>query len=187
MSRALRVAVLGASWAIVLAAVMALGVPAGAHHNDPVDANDTVGLLDVRTVLHGHLMLPRSWTIVTYPPWTTRKMWDAGYLLVYLDTVNDTDMDYYALVRSTGRHMSGTLWKIRTPQHRDRFIGPLRARHPTRRSVGLAIPFGKLSVGPSRTTYRWFVLTIFHSNLCPKNCFDRVPDVGAVVDSLSLT
>jgi hypothetical protein len=175
-----RAGVTAATVVLALVIVAAALPPALAHHSDRTDPNDTPGLLDVRVVEHGHTNLPRSWNVITYRRWTERKIWDMGYVLVYLDTVGDKQMDFYALIRSTGRGMVGQLYKIRTPRRLDRLLSPLDTRRGNRRSVSVEVPFHKLNVGGQRTSYRWSVLTIFNSNACRRNCFDRVPNNGAI-------
>lgn len=178
--RRLGAAVAGSVLGLVIVAVALL--PAIAHHSDQTDPNDTPGRLDVRVVEHGHANLPRSWNVITFGRWTARKIWDAGYVLVYLDTVSNSKMDYYALIRSTGRGMVAQLYKIRTPQRLDLLLSPLDARRKNQRSVSVEVPFHRLNVGGQRTGYRWSVQTIFRSSACRRNCFDRVPNQGAIAE-----
>lgn len=146
------------------------------------DPNDTPGKLDVREVRHGPLLnLPRGWTVETFARWTAKQIWDTGFVLVFLDTIGTPADDYYALVRSTGRGLAGSLWR---DDHRDRQIGKLKVSRANRREVTVVVPFRKLKIGDSRTTYRWRVLTIFKSDACSRNCFDRAPNSGSVEEVL---
>jgi hypothetical protein len=171
-----------AGFAATLVTLSVLGaavLPALAHDQDQLDRNDTEGRLDVRSVEHAHENLPRMWTVITFRGWTTRRIWDAGYVVVFLDTFAAEDADYYALLRSNRRRMTGTLWRIRD-NGINRQIARVRARRPNRSSVRVAIPFGRLNVGESRVSYSWSVLTIYQSGACPRNCFDFVPNNGLV-------
>ncbi len=169
--------------ALVLA-LLAAGSPAAANHTDQTDANDTRGVLDVAAVFHRHDAVPPSWEIVTFARWTPGSIWDAGYLLVWIDTLGDEDPDYYALVRSTGRGVAGSLWRDR--RRKDAFVARLRTNRANQRSVRVAVPFRKMEVGDHRTIYRWSVQTILTGGPCSRPCFDLVPDGGALIEE-SLT
>jgi hypothetical protein len=165
-------------------ALLAAGSPAAANHTDQTDANDTRGVLDVAAVFHRHDAVPPSWEIVTFARWTPGSIWDAGYLLVWIDTLGDEDPDYYALVRSTGRGVAGSLWRDR--RRKDTFAGRLRTNRANQRSVRVAVPFRKMEIGDHRTIYRWSVQTILTGGPCSRPCFDLVPDGGAQIEE-SLT
>ena len=169
--------------ALVLA-LLAAGSPAAANHTDQTDANDTRGVLDVAAVFHRHDAVPPSWEIVTFARWAPGSIWDAGYLLVWIDTLGDEDPDYYALVRSTGRGVAGSLWRDR--RRKDAFVARLRTNRANQRSVRVAVPFRKMDVGDHRTIYRWSVQTILTGGPCSRPCFDLVPDGGAQIEE-SLT
>jgi hypothetical protein len=178
-------AVVIAAVGIVLAAagmVLAVVGPALAHHSDIADEADTRGVLDVRAVLHGHDRAPRTWEVVTYARWTARQIWDAGYVLVWLDTIGDEAPDYYALARSTGRRrrMSGSLFHDR--DRRDVFVSKLDTRRRNQRSITIEVPFHRMSVGRHRTSYRWSAETILNGGPCPRSCFDYIPNGGAQVE-----
>jgi hypothetical protein len=165
-------------------ALLAAGSPAAANHTDQTDANDTRGVLDVSAVFHRHDAVPPSWEIVTFARWTPGSIWDAGYLLVWIDTLGDEDPDYYALVRSTGRGVAGSLWRDR--RSKDAFVARLRTNRANQRSVRVAVPFRKMEIGDHRTIYRWSVQTILTGGPCSRPCFDLVPDGGALIEE-SLT
>ena len=169
--------------ALVLA-LIASGSPAAANHTDQTDANDTGGVLDVAAVFHRHDAVPPSWEIVTFARWTPGSIWDAGYVLVWIDTLGDENPDYYALVRSTGRGVAGSLWRDR--RRKDAFAGRLRTNRANQRSVRVAVPFRKMEIGDHRTIYRWSVQTILTGGPCSRPCFDLVPDGGAQIEE-SLT
>ena len=178
-----RLGVAAVAGALVLA-LLAAGSPAAANHTDQTDANDTRGVLDVSAVFHRHHAVPPSWEIVTFARWTPGSIWDAGYLLVWIDTLGDEDPDYYALVRSTGRGVAGSLWRDR--RRKDGFVARLRTNRANQRSVRVAVPFRKMEVGDHRTVYRWSVQTILTGGPCSRPCFDLVPDGGAQIEE-SLT
>lgn len=168
----------------VVVAVLAAGTPAAASHSDQADSNDTRGVLDVAAVFHRHDAVPPSWEIVTFARWTPGSIWDAGYILVWIDTLGDERPDYYALVRSTGRGVAGSLWRDR--RRKDAFVARLRTTRGNQRSVRVAVPFRKMEIGDHRTIYRWSVQTILTGGPCSRPCFDLVPDGGAQVEE-SLT
>jgi hypothetical protein len=178
-----RLGVAAVTGGLVLA-LLAAGSPAAANHTDQTDANDTRGVLDVAAVFHRHDAVPPSWEIVTFARWTPGSIWDAGYLLVWIDTLGDEDPDYYALVRSTGRGVAGSLWRDR--RRKDAFAGRLRTNRANQRSVRVAVPFRKMEIGDHRTIYRWSVQTILTGGPCSRPCFDLVPDGGAQIEE-SLT
>ena len=92
----------------VTAAAFAGGGATRAQVEDP---NDTRGLLDVRRVWFEPEAAPPRWTVVTFSPWTEELTRDRGYVFVYLDTMGDERFDFYALIRSNGRRLSGSLWR----------------------------------------------------------------------------
>lgn len=168
----------------VAAGLLAAGPPAAANHTDQADSNDTSGVLDVSAVFHRHDTVPPSWEVVTFARWTPKSIWDAGYILVWIDTFGDEAPDYYALVRSTGHGLAGSLWRDR--RRKDAFAARLRTTRANQRSVRVAVPFRKMEIGAHRTIYRWSVQTILTGGPCSRPCFDVVPDGGAQVEE-SLT
>lgn len=164
----------------VVVALLAAGTPAAASHSDQTDSNDTSGVLDVAAVYHRHAVVPPSWEVVTFARWTPKSIWDAGYILVWIDTLGDESPDYYALVRSTGRGVAGSLWRDR--RRKDAFVGRLRTTRGNQRSVRVAVPFRKMEIGTHRVVYRWSVQSILTGGPCSRPCFDLVPDGGAQVE-----
>jgi hypothetical protein len=178
-----RVAVATVALAVAVA-LLAAGPPVAANHTDQADGNETSGVLDVAAVFHRHDAVPPSWEIVTFARWTPKSIWDAGYLLVWIDTLGDEQPDYYALVRSTGRGLAGSLWRDR--RRKDAVVARLRTTRANQRSVRVVVPFRKMEIGGHRTVYRWSVQTILTGGPCSRPCFDLVPDGRALVEE-SLT
>jgi hypothetical protein len=141
------------------------------------DPNDTRGMLDVRRVWFEPEAGPPRWTVVTYRPWTEELTRDRGYVFVYLDTMGDEGFDFYALILSNGRRLSGSLW--RDPKNgSDVRISGLDVKRDSDLNVAVRIPLGLLDVGEFRTAYRWTVVTTFTGHVCRATCVDRVPDEG---------
>ena len=164
---------------VLVAAVVLAVLPAGAHHTDFTDGNDVKGRFDVRSVEHAHDARPRKWLVTMFGKWTARNTWDAGYVILNLDTLDGPQMDYYAVVRSDGRRMRATV-------HRDRSRGkdPVVAKPrawKSGRSVGFEIPWSKLKVAEFRADYRWSVQTLWVGGACPATCFDFAPTGGAMI------
>ncbi|HEX6230496.1 MAG TPA: hypothetical protein VF029_02160 [Actinomycetota bacterium] len=160
-----------------------LALPAAGEHTGQGDPNDTRGPLDVRVVRLSHEDGPPTWRIGTFARWSARKIWDRGYLIVELDTKRDEGADHLAVVRSDGRRLLGDLYRLRRDGKQAR-IGALRAGKAGARGAWVAVPLHKLSIGASRTSYRWSVLTSWTAAGCERACFDLVPDAGAVEQPL---
>ncbi len=151
---------------------------AAATRAQVLDPNDTRGLLDVRRVWFEPEAGPPRWTVVTFSPWTEELTRDRGYVFVYLDTMGDERFDFYALILSNGRRLSGSLW--RDPKKGlDVRISGLDVKRDSGLNVAVRIPLGLLDIGEFRTAYRWTVVTTFTGRVCRATCVDRVPDEGA--------
>ena len=158
----------------VTAAAFAGGSTTRAQTEDP---NDTKGMLDVRRVWFEPEAGPPRWTVVTFRPWTEELTRDRGYVFVYLDTMGDERFDFYVLILSNGRRLSGSLW--RDPKNgTDVRISALDVKRDSVFNVALRIPLGLLDIGEFRTVYRWTVVTTFTGHVCRATCVDRVPDEG---------
>lgn len=145
-------------------------------HSSPADENDTHGFLDVKQVdsfLDTHEPV---WKVVTISKWSPFKMWDQGFVLVYLDTFGADVADYYALIRSVGTRLRGTLYRN---THK---VAELHVWRRNPRSVSIRVPFEKLLLGEGRRFFRWRVVTL--TDRCRHTCFDRIPDEGALVRPL---
>jgi hypothetical protein len=113
------------------------------------------------------------WKVQTGSRWSVRKMWDRGFILLYLDTFGADVSDYYALIRSTGGRLRATLYRN---GHR---LARLAVWRGGRRTVFVRISLGQLLTGATRHFYRWRVLTV--TDRCRRTCFDRVPSEGSLV------
>jgi hypothetical protein len=175
-----------ARWALVavigvIAALLAT-LFANAATETRNDGNDVRGRLDVFRVKRWGAPENPGWSIFTRGRISTKEMWDRGFFVVELDTYGDGRFDYYALVKSNGRGINGSLWRNRK-SNRDRRISKLSAWRSGRR-VSVRIPLSKVSTGgKERVTYRWFVKTLFIGNHCRRVCIDRVPNKSSVTES----
>jgi hypothetical protein len=170
-------------WVRVLAPFVAaavtvalVAVTAGAHHTDATDPNDTRGKLDVRAVRMGHRFSTPNWTVVTFGKWSTASIWDKGYIFVMLDTQGKKAPEHYLLVRSVGTSLLGSLWRLRTVGP-DSYLGTVPVSRPNLRSVYVQVRLGRLSFDEGRRFYRWWVETLFTSDVCRRVCIDRAPKV----------
>jgi hypothetical protein len=165
------------------AAFAVLPLFASANHAPVRDSNDTKGALDVRHVkVKGTRSRPK-WQVVTFSRWSAASIWDEGYGLVYLDTFGKGRFDYYALVRSDGYALEATLWRDRKKKADNR-VAKLHVARSNHKSFTVKIPLRKLKLPKARLTYRWYVETIVSSEVCPRSCFDRAPDSGAVAEPI---
>jgi hypothetical protein len=175
-SRVLRAATPFAA-AIITIAVMA--VVAGAHDTDFLDPDDARGKLDVKQVRFAHDPGPPTWTIVTFSEWTTASMWDRGYLMILLDTEGGVGVEYYLLVRSAGTTLEGSLWRAHAVGP-DSYLRPVPTTRFSRRSASVQVMLSRLTFGARRTFYRWWVQTVYTSDLCRRTCHDRAPNQDPV-------
>jgi hypothetical protein len=169
----------------VVAAVLAVFLvvaTAIAKRSSLEDGNDTKGVLDIDVVHYDKVPdEPQSWTIVTIAPWRIGQLWDAGYVTIWFDTEGDLPADRYALIRSTGQRLEGTMMRVaRQPGARDQPVGALHVWRKTNDGVSVRIPVVLLAVGPYRDSYRWWVVSSLTTAKCPATCLDRVPNDGAV-------
>jgi hypothetical protein len=167
---------------MVAVTVIALAVPALAHHTDQVDPDDTEGKLDLEQVAFDHEGAP-SWRMATFASWTVRSIWDLGNFIVQLDTKGDAAADYVAVVRSDGRRLVAALYRLRR-DGREIELSVLRTEKNGSKAVTLTVPLREVSIGPNRTSYSWSVLSSFTGGNCARTCLDAVPDEGMVEQPL---
>ena len=168
--------------AALLGLAVALPLLAVASHVEVRDPNDTRGILDVRRVDVSGTERP-TWQVITFSDWTVARLWDKGYLLVRLDTFGSARYDYYALVRSNGRGLKGTL--VRDRQGKPDFnMSKLTAWHPTRTSIKVRIPLSRMRVGERRLEYFWQIQTLFSNKSCTRICIDDAPNDGGVAEPI---
>ncbi len=166
--------------AAALALAVAVPVLASARHLSVRDPNDTRGPLDVRRVEVVGLNRPR-FQVFTFRRWTTGDIYDRGFVLVYFDTFGGERFDYYALVRSVGDEMKGTLFRDRARKS-DVRVSWLRTFRTTKDSVSVRVPLRKMRFGRTRVHFVWSVQTLMSSGRCRRVCFDRVPDRGGILE-----
>ena len=169
-----------APFAAALATVALVAIVASAHHTDLLDPNDTRGKLDVRQVRLAHQPLPPVWTVVTFAEWRTAEMWDRGYILVLLDTSGGERADYYLLVRSIGSVLRGSLWRARIFGP-DSYVGNVPVKRLSPRSASVQVSLSRLKFGAKRSSYRWWVQTVFTGLTCQRTCQDRAPNRESVL------
>jgi hypothetical protein len=177
VSRSVRVA---APFAAAIITIALMAVVAGAHDTDFQDPDDARGKLDVKQVRLAHSPPPSTWTIVTFGEWSTAGMWDRGYMMVLLDTQAGVGAEYYLLVRSAGPSLQGSLWRAHA-YGPDSYLGSAPTKRPSRRSASVQVSLKRLTFGASRTFYRWWVETVYTSDLCRRTCHDRAPNQDAVL------
>jgi hypothetical protein len=168
---------------MVAVTVVALALPALAHHTDQVDPDDTDGKLDLEQVAFDHEGAP-TWRMATFSSWTVRSLWDRGTFIVQLDTKGDAAADFIAVVRSDGRRLVAALYRLRR-DGREIEMTTLPTAKAGSRAVTVTIPLRKLSIGPNRTSYFWSVLSSFTGGLlCTRTCLDAIPDEGMIEQPL---
>ena len=166
---------------IALAAMMTLTPSASAIHADVRDENDVDGRLDIRRV-EMRQGPPRKWLIKTYRSFRADRIFDKGYLLVYLDTFGSRRPDYYVLLRPTRERIRGNLWRDAKGGNNDFMISATRVRRPNRRTISTTVPFRKMRTPDHRLNYHWHVRTIYSSPGCRRICIDRAPENRAVTE-----
>lgn len=167
--------------AVVVGALVALAsIPfwATAQLSQTTDPNDVKGLMDVRKIKVSGSNKPRFLT-TTFHRWRAKRVWDAGYTLVYLDAKGDDWFEFYALIYSDGRSMKGRLYRHRR-QKSDYVVRKLSAWKPNKKKVVVKIPLKHLNMPEKRTVVRWYVQTLMTGRDCPSVCIDRAPDKGAL-------
>jgi hypothetical protein len=169
--------------AIVVVAIMASST-ALAHDVRIADPNDTPGLLDVRRVFKQGTNRP-AFKISTGRKWRPIKIWDRGFFQIAFNTRGDNShYEYYALAQSRGRTMSAALWRDRR-ERRDRRVRGLKVFRTSIRSLTVRVPLNLLRIPETRTSYAWYVTSIYLRGGCRRGvCLDRAPDRGAVIDPL---
>jgi hypothetical protein len=156
--------------------------PAQAARTEVRDPNDTRGPLDVRRVSKLASVRP-MWKIRTWRRWSVERVFDRGYVLVFLDTFGAPQDDYYALVFSDGRRMKGRLFRLRA-RRADWRVAYLRVWRADRRSVSVRVRLGKTIVGRHRTSYFWRVETLVTGASCRRVCLDRAPQTRRMEEPL---
>jgi RTX calcium-binding nonapeptide repeat (4 copies) len=147
------------------------------YPKSPRDRNDSRGILDVRKVDMG-TGDKWAWRVKTRSRWNLRRLWDDGYVIIYLDTRENQRSDFYLLARSLGRRMSGALFRDGTG--RDPRLGGVKVAHPTRNSARFTFDLDRIPVEAGRDFIRWSAQTILINGACAKGCFDRVTNEGAL-------
>ena len=177
MSRWIRIV---APFAAAFVTVLMLALVAGADETIIHHPRQTKGKLAVREVRLKHDGMPPTWTIVTYSRWSAPEIWDRGYVMVLLDTKGGPEAEYYLLIRSTRWALEGSLWRAHAYEP-DTFLGRVPVWRTSARSVSVRVRLIRLAFGPRRRSYRWFVTTLYTSDVCRRTCIDRVPSTGSVL------
>lgn len=151
---------------------------AAAQLNGSNDPNDVDGLMDIRRIEVSGADRPRFLT-TTFQRWRARRVWDRGFVLVYLDARGDEWFEHYALIYSTGGRMEADLYRHRRKKH-DYIVKSLSSWKPTKKSVIVKIPLRHLGIPEKRTVVRWYVKSLMTGRDCPRVCIDRAPDGGSL-------
>jgi hypothetical protein len=171
---------IGAMAAVTLTA---FALPVLADHTDQVDRHDTGGKLDLAEVVFDHVGAP-TWRMSTFHTWTVRSIWDLGTFVVQLDTRGDAAADFVAVVRSDGRRLRASLFRLRR-DGREIEMTTLPTAKTGSRVVTVTVPLRRLSIGANRTSYFWSVLSSFTGGLlCTRSCLDAIPDHGMIEQPL---
>lgn len=170
-------------WAAPIAALL-IGVAALFAYARPNvgDPNDTRGVLDIKKVTFDGRDRPR-FTTVTFRTWTVDRIRDHGYVLVYFDSFGNRRFDFYAMARSNGNEMVGRLYRDRKKK-KDIVVSRLDTWRRNKKSVTLRVPLAKLRIADSRSSYRWYVQTLFTGTRCKRVCFDTAPNGDPVTQPL---
>jgi hypothetical protein len=173
-------------WALVAviatAAALLSTIFASAALEPRDDGNDVKGQFDLRRVNRWGPADDPKWTVFNRSNLSRQEMWDHGFFIVQLDTFGGERFDYYALVKSDGRGIKGSLWRDRQNKG-DRRISSLPAWRSGRKMT-VRVPLSKVNTGgKERVTYRWFVKTLFIGGKCRRVCIDRVPNDNSVTES----
>lgn len=161
-----------------MGAVSLLPFLAGAQQDVYKDPNDTRGRLDMKRVEFAGRNKVR-YKIFTFPRWKTAEIRDRGFVVVFFDTFGNERFDYYALVRSNGNKLNGSLWRDRK-RKKDYRVANLSTWRAGRRTLGLRVPIGRMKWPETREFYKWRVQTLFTGGDCRSVCFDVVPNNGRV-------
>jgi hypothetical protein len=148
------------------------GTPVSCYPPSFGDPNDTGGRFDVRRVRSWAGASPPRWKIVTGRTWTTKQIWDRGYVVLFADTIGTPAPDYHVLAYSKGSGMSGGLYR-ETQNGGEVRIGAASVSKPGARAVEVRLPLTKLN--RNRPFFRWSIQTLFTGPKCQKVCFDHVP------------
>ena len=151
---------------------------AGAEQEAYEDPNDTKGRLDVKKVEVAGAKRVR-YKVFTFQSWNPNELRDHGFVIVFFDTFGNNRFDYFALVRSNGDGMNGSLWRDRS-RKKDYKVANLKTWRPSARSVGVRVPIGRMKWPASRDHYTWRVQTLFSGGECRSVCFDVVPNDGRI-------
>ena len=166
----------------VAGTLAAMAMPVRATHSSQTDPRDTPGRLDLREVDFEHAGRP-TWRFVTFGQWTPSAMWDAGYLVVELDTRGDEAVDRLLVVRSDGRGLVGTLFGVRRDCGQQP-LGSVRVGKDGPRRASVRVGLARLGIGSNRTAYLWSAVSSFTGAGCARTCLDRAPDQGMVEQPL---
>jgi hypothetical protein len=120
-----------------------------------------------------------KWSVFTWGSWRAAEVWDGGFITIKYDTFGDSHYDYYALIRSNGARLLGTLHRDYA-RKQDRKVRNLRVGRPSRASARITVPYGSMRFSEPRV-FRWVVNTTWGDPRCGEaTCIDRAPDRGAV-------
>ena len=100
-----------------------------------------------------------------------------------LDTRGDAAADYVAVVRSNGRRLVATLFRLRRGG-RQIEVASLRTDKENSWAATVTVPLREVSIGPNRNSYFWSVLSSFTGGSCARTCLDTAPDDGMIEQPL---
>jgi hypothetical protein len=157
---------------VVVLAMLAVPVPAGANVITRADGNDTRGPLDLALVRVTHAMGATVFRIMTLKHFGNNQVnGDKGLLEVDFDTNADRNANFYAVVFFKHGKMRGLLFK----GNGDRIAGTLAASRVGRRSVQVKVPLAKIG---NPKSYDFAVFSAYFATPCrdAHPCIDSIPN-----------
>ena len=167
---------------VLVVALLAFGAVlfpllAVAERRELPDPNDQKGILDIKMVTRWGGDKP-GWKVATFKDWKTRRIYDRGDVIVWLDTRGGERADYFAVVHSdSSGHIRARLYRDFKKKD-DKRKGSLNTWRKNRHSVSVKVPLSKLNFDDERIYYAWYVQTMWTSDNCKRVCFDLAPDKG---------
>jgi hypothetical protein len=157
---------------VLMLAVLAAPVPAGANVITRTDRNDTAGPLDLASVRVTHATGASVFRITTRQHFRNSQIArDRGLFEVDLDTNADRKANFYAIVFFRHGGMRSWLFK----GNGDRIAGTLSASRASRRAVQVTVPLAKIG---NPKSYDFAAFSAFFATPCRSKapCIDSIPN-----------
>jgi hypothetical protein len=157
---------------VLVLAVLAAPVPAGANVITRTDGNDTAGPLDLASVRVSHATGASVFRITTRQHFRNSQInRDRGLFEVDFDTNADRKANFYAIVFFRRGGMRSWLFK----GNGDRIAGTLSASRVSRRAVQVTVPLAKIG---NPKSYDFAAFSAFFATPCRSKapCIDSIPN-----------